>query len=387
MYTRLLRISYSYSSFLFGARGTGKTTYLQNTFNASNSYWFDLLDIDLEDRIARNPKLVLDILGTLDKNVKYIIFDEIQKLPKLLDLIHTFVQKTPNRFRFILTGSSARKLRSSSANMLAGRAFVFNLFPLSFIELNNNFKFIEYLKYGGLPQVYKFKNNSDKISFLKAYELTYLKEEVWAEHLIKNLDPFRNFLEVAAQSNGDIINYTKIASLIGVTTKTVQVYYDILKETYIGIILDAYHSSARKRLIQSPKFYFIDIGIKRALDNTLSIEYRERTYAYGKAFEHFVITQIYILNNYYKKDYKMFYLKTKDGVEIDLIIEKPTKEIILVEIKSTNKSDTINTTNLRHLKKDMKAVKAIVMSNDSIKRVAQGVEFVKWDEGIKKIFK
>lgn len=270
--------------------------------------------------------------------------------------------------------------------MLAGRAFVSNLFPLTFLELKNDFSLLEYLKYGGLPQVYYFKNCKDKIEYLKAYSLTYLKEEVWAEHLIKNLDPFRNFLEVAAQLNGEIVNFTKIASVIGTTTKTVQVYYDILKETYVGIILDAYHTSIRKRLLQSPKFYFIDTGIKRALDNTLTIDYKEHTYAFGKAFEHFIITQIYAINNYFKKDYKLFYLKTKDGVEVDLIIEKPTKEILLIEIKSTDKSETINTTNLRHFKKDLKAAKAIVLSNDPLKRIFMGINFYKWDEGINKIF-
>lgn len=386
MYKRKLNVTHSYNSFLFGSRGTGKTTYLQNYFLPSNTYWFDLLDIELEDRLAKNPKLIIDILNSLEKHIKNIVFDEIQKLPKLLDLIHQYIQKHPKRFNFILTGSSARKLKNSGANMLAGRAFIYNLFPLTFLELGKDFKLEYYLQYGGLPQVYKFTTHTDKNKYLRSYALTYLKEEVWAQHLIKNLDPFRNFLEVAAQSDGDIINYTKIAGLIGSTTKTVQTYFDILKETYIGITLDSYHTSIRKRLIKAPKFYFIDSGIKRSLENTVSIPLKEGTYAYGRAFEHFIITQIYFLNSYLQKDYKLFYLKTKDGAEIDLIIHKPNKENILVEIKSTNKSDTINTSNLKTFKNDMKASKAFILSQDPIKRRNNGITFIKWDEGIKKIF-
>lgn len=304
----------------------------------------------------------------------------------MLDLVHQYIQKYPQRFIFILIGSSARKLRASGANMLAGRAFLYNLFPLTFIELEKDFDLIEYLRYGGLPQIYNFKQDKEKISFLKAYALTYLKEEVWAEHLIKNLDPFRNFMEIDSQVNGEIINYTKIAQLVGTTTKTIQTYFDILNETYIGINLNAYHSSARKRIIQSPKFYFIDPGVKRALDNTLTLDYVAHTYAFGRAFEHFVITQIYFLNSYLQKNFRLFYLKTKDGAEIDLIIELPSKKLILVEIKSTNRGDTIDCKNLKSFKKDLPAIKAFVLSQDPLERVVDGIRFVKWDKGIKEIF-
>jgi predicted AAA+ superfamily ATPase len=307
MFKRILTISNTFNSFLFGARSTGKTTLLQKLFTKENFYWFDLLDIELEDRLAKKSNLLLDIINSLDKKIKYIIIDEIQKLPKLLDLIHQFLQKHPKRFIFILTGSSARKLKSGGANLLAGRAFVYNLYPLTFIELNEKFDLNEYLKFGGLPQVFTFKTNMDKNRFLKTYTLTYLKEEIWAEHIIKKLEPFRNFLEIAAQLNGDIINYTKIARQINVDTKTVQNYFEILQETLLGITLNAYHTSIRKQIIQAPKFYFIDPGIKRALDNTLQIDLMENTYAFGKAFEHFIIIQLYFLNQYYERDYKFYY--------------------------------------------------------------------------------
>lgn len=370
---------------MFGARGTGKTTYIQNYFNPHETYWFDLLDLELEDRLVKSPQLFLEILSSLGGHITHVIIDEIQKIPKLLDLIHQFLQKNPDRFRFILTGSSARKLKRGG-NMLAGRAFIYYMFPLNYSELNHDFNLSEYLKYGGLPQLYSFKTNEEKNQFLKAYSLTYLKEEVWAEHLIQKIDPFRNFLEVAAQCNGDIINYSKIGRQSGVTIKTVQVYFDILKETHIGIMLDAYHSSVRKRLISAPKFYFLDPGIKRALDNTLNVDLPEHTYAYGKAFEHFIITQIFFLNHYLQKDYRFFYLKTKDGAEIDLIIEKPNKEKILVEIKSTQKSEEADTNNLNRFQKDIPNSKAYCLTRDKYKRKKDNIEFFPWDEAIEVIF-
>ncbi len=386
MYPRLLKITDSFNCFLFGARGAGKTTYLQNYFNSLNTYWFDLLDIELEDRLTKSPHLFLDILSSLGKDIIYIIIDEIQKIPKLLDLVHQFLQKYPDRFRFILTGSSARKLKRGGADMLAGRAFVYYLFPLCYSELGDDFLLNDYLKYGGLPQVYKFKNSDDKNQFLKAYAFTYLKEEIWTEHLIQRLDPFRNFLEIAAQSNGDIINYSKIARQSGTTVKTIQVYFDILQETHVGIILDAYHTSARKRLLKAPKFYFFDPGIKRALDNTLHIDIQEHTYAYGKAFEHFVITQIFFLSHYLRKDYRLFYLKTKDGVEIDLIIETPDKKNMLIEIKSTDKSEEVNVNNLKGFQKDIPDAKAFCITQDKYRRRKDNIEFLPWYEAFKVLF-
>lgn len=235
-------------------------------------YWLDLLDIELEDRLAKKPRIFTDIINSLDSKIKYIIIDEVQKLPRLLDLVHKYIQENPQRFSFILTGSSARKLKKGGADLLAGRAFVYNLFPLTYKELKLTFKLNDYLKTGRLPGHFIFDKIEEKNYFLKAYALTYLKEEVRSEHLIKKLDPFRNFLELSAQANGEIVNYYKIARQAGVTSKTIEVYYDILQETLLGILLESYHNSIRKRIIKSPKFYLIDPGIKRALDNTLTLD-------------------------------------------------------------------------------------------------------------------
>ncbi len=386
MFDRLLMLSKNYSSFLFGARSTGKTTYLQKYFSPETTYIIDLLDIETEDRLSRQPSLLKNILDQLDSRYTHVIIDEIQKVPRLLDVIHQYIQKNENRFFFILTGSSAKKLKAGGSDLLAGRAFLYNMFPLTYLELGESFDISTYLHYGGLPGIYNLPDNSDKERYLKSYGLMYLKEEVWNEHLIRKLNPFRSFLELAALANGEIINYKKISSQIKVDAKTVQSYYEILADTLLGFTLNAYNTSIRKQLISSPKFFFIDTGIKRALDNTLKVPLIPGTFAYGKAFEHFVITQIFYLNHYFESDYKLYYLKTKDGAEIDLIIKKPDSSLICIEIKSTDDSTTANTRNLMNLAKDLNCQDQFCFSQDPITRKNGTIIYMHWKDGIELIF-
>ena len=386
VYKRDVELSRTYNVFLFGARGTGKTTLLQSLFSNASTAWYDLLDIDLEDRLSKDPNVFIQQLNALPDGITHVVIDEIQKLPKLLDLIHRFLQRNRDRYAFVLTGSSARKLKHGGANLLAGRAFVSNLFPLTYRELAEDFELQHYLSFGGLPQVYAFADTADKNRYLRAYALTYIKEEVWAEHLIKNLDPFRNFLAIAAQTNGEIVNYAKIASAVGVTTKTAQVYFDILKETHVGITLDAYHTSARKRTIQAPKFYLFDTGVKRALDNTLQVPLVEQTFAYGRAFEHFIILQSHCLNEYLQRDFQLYYLKTKAGAEIDLVVVRPDRTLLLIEIKSNTRSEQIDIRNLRALRDDIPHAQALCLSRDPIRRVEHAVEFYHWKAGLEFVF-
>ena len=382
MFQRTLQITKNYNAFLFGARSTGKTTLLQQQFSPKTTHIIDLLDLATEDRFARHPEQLLDVLTTLPESVSHVVIDEIQKNPRLLDVIHQYVQKHGNRFHFILTGSSAKKLKSGGADLLAGRAFVHHLFPLTFLELNDQFDLASYLQFGGLPGVFQFDSTRDRNNYLRAYGLMYLKEEIWNEHLVRKLDPFRMFLELAAESNGEIINYRKIANQVRVDSKTVAAYYSILAETLIGFELNAWHTSVRKQLISSPRFYLIDPGIKRALDNTLKVPLLPRTSAFGKAFEHFVISQIFFLNHYLELDFKLFYLKTKDGAEIDLIIEKPDKSLSCIEIKSTEDATLVNTANLRNVSRDLGGKAIYCFSNDPLTRVSEGVTYIHWKEGI-----
>ncbi|MCP4676288.1 MAG: AAA family ATPase, partial [Deltaproteobacteria bacterium] len=197
------------SFFLFGARGTGKTTFLRSTFSNDEAIFIDLLDPVEQDLFSREPRELERRVLALRPECRWIVIDEIQKAPRLLDIVHKLIESGDRLFA--LTGSSSRKLKRGVSNLLAGRAFVYNLFPFSSSELGDRFELVDGLKWGMLPGIQKFDNDVDKQHFLRAYALTYIKEEIQEEQLIRKLDPFRQFLEVAAQTSGKIVNYSKIA--------------------------------------------------------------------------------------------------------------------------------------------------------------------------------
>lgn len=252
-FDRSLNIRENNSFFLFGARGTGKSTLLKDRF-PENSIYIDLLDQMQEDRFRRFPSELVNLAHEAKARQSIIILDEIQRVPRLLDTVHQLIESTG--VCFAITGSSGRKLRRGSANLLAGRALLCNLYPLTHLELGPAFNLSRALRFGTLPRIWKHNPSETNVDFLRSYALTYLREEIIVEQLVRNLEPFRNFLEVAAQSNGQVINYSRIAEDVGVDVKTVQAYFSILEDTLLGVILPAYHSSVRKRLRTNPRFYF-----------------------------------------------------------------------------------------------------------------------------------
>ncbi|MDD5672779.1 MAG: ATP-binding protein [Chitinivibrionales bacterium] len=381
MFHRLLTPTKSNSYFIFGARGTGKTTFLKDLFSSKKTLFIDLLDPAEEDLFARNPNELADRVNALRPAGQWVIIDKVQKAPRLLDLVHKLIESTPHRF--VLTGSSGRKLKRGVSNLLAGRAFVYHLFPLTHGELGASFNLQQALEWGTLPKIYRFNSASDRADYLRAYALTYLKEEIVAEQIVRNLDPFRLFLEVAAQTNGKIVNYSNIARDIGVDTKTVQSYFSILEETLIGLLLPAYHASVRKRQRTNPKFYFFDCGVKRALDRTLQIGLKEGTYAFGEAFEHFIILEITRLSAYQKKDWQFSYLRTKDDAEIDLVIDRPGLPKALIEIKSTTHIIEKDTTGIARFAKDMAPALALCISRDEHEKKINDVRCLPWQTAFK----
>lgn len=380
MFNRKLKFSDKSSFFLFGARGTGKTYLLKQRFSASDSLYIDLLDADENEAFNLRPKTLVERLGAVSANVKWIIIDEVQKIPKLLDLVHQQIEDS--RFKFVLSGSSARKLKHGGANLLAGRAFVYNLFPLTTQEIANSFSLQSVLEWGSLPGVFAFVDSRDKRNFLRTYAHTYLREEIIQEQIIRKLDPFRRFLNVAAQMSGRIINFSKIASEIGASSPTVQTYFQILEDTLIGFLLEPFNESIRKRQSGNPKFYFFDTGVQRALENTLTVELKPQTYAYGIAFEHFIINEINRLQSYSEKDFRFSYLRTKDGVEIDLIIERPGLKRALVEIKSTERVSEDDLRPLQSISKDISNSEAFCLSRDPIPKKINNILCLPWQQGL-----
>ena len=384
VFLRLQDLSPRHSFFLFGARGTGKTTLLNKKFLTKDTLWIDLLSYNDEDRFSKNPDLLTEILK--EKAYKRVVIDEIQKIPKLLDIVHLEIEKN-KKIQFILTGSSSRKLKRGGANLLAGRLFTFTLHPLTYKELHKHFKLSHVLQTGSLPSVLSYKNLKDKVRYLESYVQTYLKEEIQTEQLIRKVRPFKDFLEVSAQCNGQIINYSKIAKNIQVDVTTVQNYFDILSDTYLGFYLNSFHRSFRKQINKAPKFYLFDRGVQRVLLKAGSTPLRKGSYEYGQAFEHFILTEVFRLNAYYEKKLRFSYLKDKDGNEIDLIIQTPKGKEFLIEIKSTERTTKEDGRKLEKFSKIWdRPCGAQVWSNDLKNRKIGSVSHYHWKTALDKIF-
>ncbi len=312
-----------------------------------------------------------------------MIIDEVQKIPKLLDIVHHLIET--KKIKFALTGSSARKLKRGSANLLAGRAFAFELFPLTHLELKNDFDLHRYLTYGGLPTLTDFSKDTDVHNYLKTYISTYLKEEIQAEQIVRKLKPFRLFLDVAAQMNAKIVNYSKIAQDVGADTKSVQNYFEILKDTHIGILLNAHDNSLRKRQKQNPKFYYFDTGVGRSLNRRLNLPLKKGTFEYGDLFEQFLILEMHRLNSYFSLDYQFSYLQTNNNLEIDVIVERPGMSTAFVEIKSSDKILEQDLSSLKSFRRDFPKNDYFCLSNDPDSRTQNGIEILNWKKGLEEL--
>lgn len=390
-FDRLLTPNLSRSFIIFGPRGAGKSTFLKTLLKEKLTLAYDLLDPNLDDEFQRNPNALTQRIMAAVANtplnqsaIEWIVIDEIQKNPKLLDIVQHLIDTTS--LKFALTGSSARKLKHGSANLLAGRALRYSLFPLTSFEYDGWFDLDVALAWGTLPEIYHLNDDELRSDYLRTYALTYLKEEIWAEHIVRNLDPFRKFLEIAAQSNGEIINYSNIGRDVRADTKTVQSYFDILDDTLLGFYLEAYDHSVRKQQRQNPKFYLFDMGVKRALERQLTQTILSGSYGYGKAFEHFIIAEIYRLNEYLKMDFKLSYLRTKDQAEIDLIIEHPNRTVVLVEIKSTEQVDERDAKTLQRFLPDFPGAVALLISRDMVSRQIGDVKALPWQDALFALF-
>lgn len=338
MIARDLKLPPKHSFFLFGPRLTGKSTLLQATFASSQTLYYDLLKSEEYLRLSANPHLFREEIAARPARVTHVIVDEVQRVPALLNEIHYILEK-PKAPYFCMSGSSARKLKRSHANLLAGRAWTYRLFPLTYRELGGSFSLHKALNLGTLPSVYLDESPAGAQKTLRAYVETYLREEIEAEALTRSLGGFLRFLTLAADNNGQIINYSTIARECGVSYQTVKGYFEILEDTLIGSFLQPYARSRRKRLVQHPKFYFFDTGVVRALQKTIGVELQPKTYEYGRAFEHFIILEIMRLASHGELDYEFSFYRTSNQAEVDLIVETPAKETYAIEIKASEQPE------------------------------------------------
>ena len=382
MIHRILNIPKNSSCFLFGARGTGNSTLLRTLFLPETTLAYNLLEADTEDRLARDPQTLEREVLALPERITHVIVDEVQKVPRLLDTVHNLLETHQVPQTFVLTGSSARKLRTGGTNLLAGRASLRHLFPFVQKELGSAFHVDQALAYGCLPELWHLTGDDARKDFLRAYAQGYLREEIRAEQVVRHLDPFRRFLEVAAQSSGKILKYAKIARDTGADPKSIQAWYTVLEDTLMGFHLDAYHGSVRKQLRQAPKFYLFDVGVARAMAHLLNVVPTPGTSYYGDLFENLVVAEVLARSSYEALDWQCSYLMTPSGREIDLIIKRPGRPLALVEIKSTRAVRVDHAEALQAFLPDFPDADCFLWSQDPRPQRMGRIQALPWEQGL-----
>lgn len=364
MYSRYLQLNKETESslFLFGARQTGKSTILRKEF--PKSVFIDLLDSELRMRFKRRPSLLYEMLKDKESNT-IVVIDEIPEVPELLNEVHRLISEKD--IIFVLCGSSARKLKRKGYNTLGGRAYPCYFYPLTSNEITD-FDLDRALTYGLLPTHYLAKNPK---RLLAAYVDVYLKEEIQEEALARNLTGFHRFLEIAALTNGEIVNYANIASECGVSAQTIKSYFRILEDTLVGYMIPAYTKVMKRRLVQAPRFYFFDVGLTNHLLHRDAL--LRGTPEYGHAFEHFIIMELIAYIGYNHKEEQLSYWRTHTGVEVDVVIGNAK---LAIEIKSADEIAKRHMKGLKSFGDDYPDCRKIIVSLDRINRKEDDIELI-----------
>jgi predicted AAA+ superfamily ATPase len=360
------------SVFLWGARQSGKSTLLQELF--PNAIWFDLLLSDVYVRLLQKPEYLREvILANPEKNT--IVIDEIQRLPILLNEVHWLIVN--HKKQFILSGSSPRKILREGANLLGGRALRYELFPFVSSEIPE-FDLLKALNQGLLPRHYLAKNPQ---RLLSAYIDNYLKDEIIAEAKIRNIAVFAKFLTAAAFSNGEIVNYTNIATDCGVSSPTIKEYFQILEDTLLGRFVPVYQKRPKRRVVQAPKFYYFDIGIVNQLLKRSKIE--QGTELFGNAFEQFIYMELYAHRHYSGLDYKISYWRTASQIEVDFILGEHE---VAIEVKSSENISERHLKGLKAFMEEYEVKQAIVVCTEPQARIVGNILILPWREFLKRLW-
>lgn len=360
------------SVFLFGARQTGKSTLLEESFKGS--VYLDLLDGEFKRRLLANPSLLYEMLVD-NPSETVVVIDEISEAPELLNEVHRLIHR--RGLRFVLCGSSARKLKRKGYNTLGGRAFPCYLYPFVSEEIKD-FDLDRALLYGMLPPHYLARNPR---RLLSGYIDVYLKEEIMEEALTRNVSVFHRFMNVAALSSGEILNYTNIAADCGVSAKTVKEYFSILVDTLVGYMLPAYARSVKRKVSVAPKFYYFDVGVYNYLMNRRSLS--PGSVEYGHAFEHLVVQEIRAYLGYCHSEKQMSYWHTYSNKEIDVVIGEAE---VGIEIKSADEIHNRHLANFKDFKDEFPNARCILVSRDKISRCVGGVELLSYSDFFHKLW-
>jgi len=357
------------SCFLFGPRQTGKSWLIRNTLGSFRLY--NLLDTDTFLNLSRSPRRLREECTPQDR---IVIIDEIQKLPSLLDEIHLLIEE--RRIRFLLTGSSARKLKRGGVNLLGGRAWVKHLHPLSFGELGEKFDLLRALNHGLLPPIYLGDTPDAE---LETYAGTYLKEEIAAEGLTRNVPAFSRFLEVAALCNGQVANYTKVSNDAQVARSTVQEYFQILKDTLVAYEVPAWLGSKKRKPISTSKFYFFDSGVARFLQNRPPV--RAGSPEFGALFENYIFHELKTFSDYHGAS-TISYWRSKSGFEVDFVLADKTA----VEVKASRTIGSQDLRGLRALAEEKRLENYVLVCLERVARTVDGIQVLPWHDFLTRLW-
>lgn len=375
---RILKIDLpsSQSAFLWGARKTGKTTYLKEKF--SNSIYYDFLKTDLFLEFSKRPYLLREQLLAKDDTLlkEPIILDEVQKIPQILDEVHWLIEN--KSLRFILCGSSARKLKRGKANLLGGRAWRFEMYPFVSAELKE-LDLLRILNRGLIPGHYLSKNYGKS---LEAYTRDYLKEEVFAEGLVRNIPAFSRFFDAMGYSHGELTNYLNVARDCGVDSKTVKEYYQILVDTLLGKFVEPYKKRQERQVIsKAAKFYLFDVGVAGALSKRHIQE--ERGEFFGKALEHYIFMELSAYNSYRGLGFNVNFWRTKSGLEVDFILGDGA---VALEVKGSSNIQNRDMYALKRFSEEYSPRLSIIVCNEKEERMSGDMRILPWKKFLKQLW-
>jgi predicted AAA+ superfamily ATPase len=360
------------SLFLFGPRQTGKTHLLKKQF--PNSRFYNLLLADVFFALSQRPQSIRESVAAGEGGPSPIVIDEIQKLPILLDEVHAMIEESG--MKFVLTGSSNRKLKRGGANLLGGRARIKHLFPLTFPEIRP-YDIVRACNYGALPSIY---SSDDPAADLISYCGTYLKEEVAAEGAVRSIENFSRFLQVAAVTNGELVNFTSIASDAGVPARTVHEFFSILEDTLLGSVVPPFKLSRKRKAISTAKFYFFDVGVANILAGRSGI--KPKTELFGKVFEHLVFTELRAFLSYTKDRRELSFWRDRYGHEVDFILGDSTA----IEVKATETVSEKHLGNIRLLSEEVAFKHALIVSLDSHPRKIGNLLILPWQRFLEELW-
>lgn len=375
MFNRILKLPLAGKSsiFLFGPRGTGKTSWIKA--HLSQELYLDLLDFGLYSSLSANPSRLENLIPKDFKN--WIVIDEVQRIPELLNEVHRLIEA--KKLRFLLTGSSARNLKRKGTNLLAGRALRYNMHTLVIQEIGSAFNLSHALQYGLLPIAV---THTDPKQYLETYVATYLREEVLQEGLTRNIGSFSRFLEIASFSQGQVLNVSEIALELALNRLKVASYFEILEDLLLAVRIPVFTHRAKRKTIAHQKFYFFDTGVYRHLRPMGPLETQEETD--GASLETLFLQSLLAINDYYQLDYKIYFWRTHTGNEVDFIAYGP-KGLHAFEIKRSSQVTSKTLKGLRLFKQDYPVAQLHYIFLGKHQEYHADINAIPFEEALKKL--